>query len=370
VRIDRIVLHRVQMPLVMRFETSFGVQTSRIVDLVEMHGGGQVGWGEGVALTDPVYNEENVDTARLIMTRYLIPRILGQELTGAAEVSARWAPIRGNRMAKAALECAAWDLEARLAGVSLAALLGGTRDRIPVGVSLGIERDLPTLLAGVDRHVAQGYRRIKLKVKPGWDERVLEAVRDRHPDVPLSVDANTAYSEADIDRLASWERFHLEYIEQPFGEEDWLSHAALQRRTATPVCLDESVTSVADARLAVELEACRVINCKVGRVGGLGPSLELVHLAHTAGLGLWCGGMLETGIGRLVNVAITSLDAFTHPGDTAASARYWAEDLIDPPVTVEEGTIRVPQGPGLGHAVLPERIARHEVGPAEVFEAS
>ena len=365
-RVREVRIHRLHMPLRIRFETSFAVETHRLVDIVEVHSDGGVGYGECVAMEEPLYSEETLDGARDVLVRHLLPRLAGVDLAGPEDVDAAFRPVHGNRMAKAAVECAVWDLFAQARGVSLARLLGGEKERIAVGVSLGIEADVDALLAQVERHVRQGFRRIKLKVRPGWDEVPLAAVRDAFPDVPLTVDANTAYGAADVERLAGWDRFHLEYVEQPFREDELLLHAELQRRMATAVCLDESIHGASDVHLAAALGAARVVNVKVGRVGGLAESLRVCQAAREHGIALWCGGMLETGVGRAVNVAIASRSEFTLPGDTAGSDRYWDLDLIEPPVVAQGGEVAVPTAPGLGYAVVPERLRRFAVEPPRV----
>jgi len=363
-RLREVVLHRLHMPLKIRFETSFAVETYRLLDIIEVRSDEGVGFGECVAMEEPVYNEEWLDGAREVIVRHLLPRVAGRELAAPADLDALWRPVHGNKMAKSAVETAVWDLFAGAQGVPLARLLGGTKQAVEVGVSLGIEPTVDALLAEVERHVGEGFRRIKLKVRPGWDEEPLAAVRAAFPRVPLTVDANTAYTAGDLDRLATWDRFGLDYIEQPFPEEDLLLHAALQARLDTAVCLDESATSAADVRIAARLGACRVVNVKVARLGGLAESLRVCDVAREAGIDLWCGGMLETGVGRAVNVAIAARAEFTRPGDTAGSARYWEEDLIEPPVVSVDGTVAVPDSPGLGYAVQAERLRRFAVEPS------
>jgi O-succinylbenzoate synthase len=362
-KLTEVRIHRLHMPLRFRFETSFGVETHRRLDIVEVRAGDRVGYGECVAMEAPVYNEETLDGARAVLVQHLLPRLAGAELREPEDVARLLAPVHGNRMAKAAVECAVWDLMAQERGLPLARLLGGTKESVEVGVSLGIEPDVDALLSQVERHVGQGYRRIKLKVKPGWDEVPLGEVRAAFPDIALTVDANTAYRADDLGRLATWDRFRLDYIEQPFPEDDLLLHAELARRMETAVCLDESVHSAADARLVAHLGAARVINVKVGRVGGLAETLRLCEVAREHGIALWCGGMLETGVGRAVNVAVASRPEFTMPGDTAGSERYWDLDLIEPPVVVTDGRIPVPAASGLGYAVVPERLRRYAVEP-------
>lgn len=349
-RIERVLLRTLRLRLKQPFRTSGGVTHDRTILLVRLEGEGVDGVAECVAGETPHYSAETVETARWVLERYLVPAVLGLAVDRAADVG----PVldraaRGHRMAKAALEMAAWDAEARARGVSLAALLGGVRGSVPAGVSLGIQDDTAALLDRIGECVGQGYRRIKLKVEPGRDERVLDAVRARYPDVPLTVDANTAYTAGDLDRLAGLDRYGLEYVEQPFAADELATHAALQARLDTPVCLDESIESPGRCRDALALAACRVVNIKPGRVGGHGPARAVHDLCQEAGVPVWCGGMLESGVGRAHNVALASLPNMTLPGDVSASARYWERDIVVPPFELgPDGTVAVPAGPGIG----------------------
>jgi o-succinylbenzoate synthase len=361
-RIDRVELREIRLPLVHFFETSFGRTTVRRIVLVRVEADGLTGWGEVTCGEDPLYNYETPETAWHILRDYLIPWSLGREWQTATEIAPCFRPIRGHNMAKAALENALWVVEAEQKGISLAKLLGGTLDEIACGVSLGIQNSEEELLEKVQRELESGYRRIKVKIKPGWDVEVLAHIRAKFPHIPLMADANSAYTLNDVEHLKAFDEFSLMMIEQPLGWDDIVDHARLQRELATPVCLDESIHSASDARKAIELGACKIINAKLGRVGGFTAARELHELCRSRGVPLWCGGMLESGIGRAHNIALSSLPGFTLPGDVSASRRYWAEDIIDPEVTVSaEGTIRVPETPGLGFVPNLERIERATV---------
>jgi o-succinylbenzoate synthase len=338
-------LLRVRLPLKRPFTTSFGTSTDKECVLVRAIGSDDAeAWGECTAMEAPRYSAEFNDGAWLVLRDHLIP----------AALTGRPAGVRGHPMAAAALEVALTDLELRRKGVSLASHLGGVRDRVPCGVSLGIEDRIDDLVGLVGRFLDAGYRRIKLKIEPGRDVEVVRTVREAFPDAPLSVDANAAYSRETADALLPLDDLALEYIEQPLAEDDLLGHIELQRRMATALCLDETVTSARVARSAIELEACRIINVKLGRVGGLAEALRIHEVAREAGVPLWVGGMLETGIGRAANVALASLPGFTLPGDTSASDRYFERDLTPPFVVDPDGTMAVPTGPGIGVEPLPE----------------
>ena len=340
-------LLRVRLPLKRPFTTSFGTSADKECVLVRAIGSdGAEGWGECTAMEAPRYSGEWNDGAWLVLRDHLIPAALAGRPSG----------IRGHPMAEAALEVALVDLELRSKGVSLAKHLGGVRDRVPCGVSVGIEDRIDDLLEVVSGFVAAGYRRVKLKIEPGRDAAVVRAVRDAFPDAPLSVDANAAYTRETAEVLLELDELGLEYVEQPLPEDDLLGHIELQRRMATPLCLDETVTSARVARGAIELEACRIINVKLGRVGGLVEALRIHVVAREAGVPLWVGGMLETGVGRAANVALASLPGFTLPGDTSASDRYFERDLTEPFVVEPDGTMAVPHGPGLGVTPLPDRL--------------
>jgi O-succinylbenzoate synthase len=323
-----------------------------LIFLVAVNGGGQTGWGEVVAAEEPHYSYETVGTALHVIRDYLAPAILGEPVRDISDLGRRLAVFRGHNMAKAGLELAFMDLFARLKCQSLSHLIGGTRERIPVGVSLGIQPTLDHLLERVDRYLGLGYQRIKLKIKPGWDIGVVREVRRRNPDILLSVDANTAYTLADLDHLRTLDDFGLLMIEQPLEHDDLIDHAKLQSKLSTAICLDESITGIKRAKQALELGSCRIINIKIGRVGGYSQAVGIHDLCYAEGIPVWCGGMLESGIGRAHNIALASLPGFSLPGDISASSRYFARDLIVPEVTVSpDGTVIAPLGPGLGFDV-------------------
>ena len=361
-RLERLSCHVVELPLVHPFRTSFGEERLRRALLVALEAEGITGWGECVASSGPWYSYETVDTALAVIKGAFVPLLSGKELSHPSDLVGILAPVRGHQMAKAALEAALWDLYGRLQEKPLRELLGGVRDEVPAGVSIGIQPDLPGLLARIEEFVDQGYRRVKLKIRPGWDTEVLEAVRARFPDLPLSVDANCAYTLGATERLKTFDRFGLMMVEQPLWYDDLVGHARLARELSTPICLDESISSPHRAWEALELSACRIINVKQGRVGGLTAAREIHALAQDRGVPLWCGGMLETGIGRALNLALASLPGFTLPHDISATRRYYREDIAEPEfVLTERGTVRVPQGPGLGVELVSERLVRWEV---------
>jgi len=359
VRIDRLELRLCRLPLVSFFETSFGRSYDRTFLLVRLEGDGHEGWGEAVAEANPYYSSETTETAWHIITEFLAPRVLGQPFDHPRDVFDAMRPVRGHNMAKAALEMAAWDLYARLQDAPLSRILGGTRTRIASGVSIGIQDSLEQLREKVARELAAGYQRIKIKIKPGWDLAAVEMVRARFGDIPLMVDANAAYTLADADHLARLDDHKLMMIEQPLDYDDVSDHAELQKKIATPICLDESIHTVRIARDAIAAGACRIINIKPGRVGGHRESIRLHDLCAARGIPVWHGGMLETGIGRAHNIHLASLPNFSLPGDIAASKRYYDPDLIDPPIEVaSDGTIAVPQTPGIGVRIIADRVER------------
>ncbi|MCA1632988.1 MAG: o-succinylbenzoate synthase [Acidobacteria bacterium] len=356
--IVQIEMREIRLRLVHFFETSFGRTTERRILLVRVldHEGAE-GWGECTAGEGPFYSEEWIDGAWEVTRRFLAPMSLGREVESAAGVGELFRRVRGNRMAKAAIETACWDLEASRLGVPLWKHLGGVRPEIACGVSIGIQDTLEELLDKIERELADGYQRIKIKVKPGWDREVVEKVRARFPDINLMVDANSAYTLDDAPMLRALDEYGLMMIEQPLAYDDREDHARLQRQLKTPICLDESVRSAEDARKAVELGACRIVNVKLGRVGGHAEARRVERVCRESGIPVWCGGMLESGIGRAQNIAMATLEGFTLPGDISASARYWEEDIIEPPVLVTpRGTIHAPDGPGLGFKIKRERI--------------
>jgi len=355
--IDAVHLREINMPLAFPFETSFGLTTTRRILLVEIESGGLTAWGECVAGEHPYFSDECIDTAWIVTETELAPRLAGKELAGGGNCPALFCQVRGHRMAKAALENALWELEAQKKRVPLAKLLSGTRSAIPCGVSIGIQPSPAALMEKIEQELEAGYRRIKLKCKPGWDTKIFEAVRARWPKILLSCDANSSYRIADIDHIAEWDEFGLLMIEQPLWHDDFYFHSMLQKRLTTAICLDESIRNRRDALAAIAMESCRIINIKVGRVGGFSEAIAVHNAAAERGIPVWCGGMLETGIGRAHNIALSSLENFSLPGDVSASARYWAEDIIEPEVTVNaRGEIEVPRGIGCGFTVLRDRI--------------
>ena len=351
-KLTSVELLRLQMPLVSPFRTSFGVQTARDVLVVVAHtSDGVTGYGECVALADPVYNEEYVDAAAQVLERYLVPAVLSCDELTAARVSELTSAFVGHRMAKGALELAVLDAQLQEAGMSLAAYLGGTRDRVDVGVSVGITDTVDELVETVGRYREQGYGRVKLKIEPGFDLEPVAAVRTAFgADLPLQVDGNTAYRPKDLAHVARLGEFGLLLIEQPFEHDALALHAELARRCTTPICLDESLTSAATTARAVVAGACSIANIKAARMGGYLEARRAHDVAAALDTPVWCGGMLETGLGRAANLALASLPNFTLPGDISASARYYAEDLTEP-FTLVDGQIEVPRGPGLGVTV-------------------
>ena len=358
-QVERIELREIELPLKSPFETSFGRTTRRRILIVRaLDGGGASGYGECVAPENPFFNHETIDTAWLITAKHIAPLLAAARVERAAQVSGALDPIRENRMAKAGVEAAVWDLEARLSEKPLWQHIGGARDEIACGVSIGIQNSPEALLDIVGRELESGYQRIKLKIKPGKDAQFVEAVRRRFPAITLSVDANSAYRlETDTPLFKRFDDYNLLMIEQPLTPGDLLDHAKLQRELRTAICLDESIVCLANARHAHELGACRIINIKLGRVGGHSEAEGIQSFAQAHGMPVWCGGMLEAGIGRAHNIALSTLSGFTLPGDVSASERYWEEDIIEPPVTVSrEGTIKAPTGHGIGYEVNEARI--------------
>ena len=347
--IDRVELREIRLELLHPFETSFGATRERRIILVRViDADGIEGWGECVAGENPHYSEEWTETAWATLIEFLVPAVVAGR---------SFDEVRGNRMAKAAIETAMWDLDARRRNTPLWRLLGGTREEIPCGVSIGLQETTGALLANIERELAAGYQRIKIKIKPGRDVSLVEAIRKRYADIPLMVDANSAYRLRDAGTIRDLDRFHLMMIEQPLAHDDIAEHAQLQKQIVTPICLDESIRSAADAAHAIELGACRIINIKLGRVGGHQEARKIEALCRECGIAVWCGGMLEAGIGRAHNIALSTLVGFTLPGDVSASERYWSEDIIDPPVRVtSRGTIVPPSGPGIGFAVRMDRV--------------
>jgi O-succinylbenzoate synthase len=346
-KLTGVELRRIRMPLVAPFRTSFGTEHDRDVLLLRVVTADAEGWGECVAMSDPLYSSEYVDAAADVLRRFLVPAVAARPALDAASVASVLSPFKGHRMAKAALEMAVLDAELRTQNRSMARELGAIRDRVPCGVSVGIMDSIDEVVDAVDGYLEAGYVRIKLKIQPGWDVEPVRAVRERFGDILLQVDANTAYTRADARHLARLDPFDLLLIEQPLDEEDVLGHAELARAISTPVCLDESITSAQAAAAAISLGACKIVNVKAGRVGGYLEARRIHDVCAAHGVPVWCGGMLETGLGRAANVALAGLPGFTLPGDTSASDRYYRTD-ITAPFVLDDGYLPVPTGPGLG----------------------
>lgn len=358
-KIEAVTLREIHMPLMHFFETSFGRTTERRILLVTLHTDGPEGWGECVAGEDPFYSEESIDTAWYATERYLAPALLGKNVARGVDAPALLGKIRGHRMAKGAVENALWDAEAQERQLPLWQLLGGTQTEIACGVSIGIQNSHEQLLEKIDTELKAGYRRIKVKCKPGWDVEVFEKIRARWPDIVLSCDANSAYTLDQVDHLKKFDQFNLLMIEQPLWHDDFYFHAQLQKQIKSAICLDEAIHGRRDAQAAVELDSCRIINIKVGRVGGFSEAIAIHNVAQRAQLPVWCGGMLEAGIGRSHNIALSSLPNFTLPGDVSASKRYWKEDIIEPEVEVSaQGFIKIPSAPGRGFNLRADLIEK------------
>jgi o-succinylbenzoate synthase len=354
-KLDRVILRQIQMPLAHFFETSFGRTTRRDIILVEVQGDGSSGWGEVTAGENPFYNEEWTASAWLVLRDYVAPCVLGRKLASAEDVAPLTAHIRGHLMARGGLEAAVWDLEARQEGVPLWRQIGRSgeqpvRREIPCGVSIGIQESVPELLDAIGRELAAGYQRIKIKIKPGWDVDILRQVRERYPEIKLMADANSAYTLADAAHLRRLDDFYLMMIEQPLSHDDIIDHAQLQSQLRTPLCLDECIRSAHHVEQAARLKACGIVNIKLGRVGGFSEARRVHDSAQAARIPAWCGGMLESGVGRAHNIALATLPNFVLPGDVSASGRYWQRDIIQPPVEVTpRGTIEVRDAPGFGY---------------------
>jgi O-succinylbenzoate synthase len=356
--ISSIELREIRLPLIHFFETSFGRTTERRIILVRVtDADGVEGWGECTAGEGPFYSEEWTETAWPTLNEFLAPMVVGRQVEDAAEVSGLMKKVRGHRMAKAAIETACWDLESKRAGVPLWKHLGGVQEEIPCGVSIGIQDSPEGLLEKIETELAAGYQRIKIKIKPGWDLTVVRKVREHYPEILLMGDANSAYTLNDVELFQALDDFNLMMIEQPLAHDDIFDHAELQKQIKTPVCLDESIHSAEDARHSIEIGACRIVNVKLGRVGGHTEAKRVEAVCSERGIPVWCGGMLEAGIGRAHNIAMATLAGFTLPGDVSASSRYWEEDIIEPPVRVSErGTITAPDTPGIGFEVNRSRV--------------
>ena len=358
--ISSIELREIRLPLIHFFETSFGRTTERRIILVRiLDADGAEGWGECTAGEGPFYCEEWTETAWATLRDFLAPMVVGHEMEEAASINGLMKKVRGNCMAKAAIETACWDLESRCAGVPLWKHLGGAREEIPCGVSIGIQDSPDLLLEKIEKELNAGYQRIKIKIKPGWDIDIVRKVREHFPEIRLTCDANSAYTLADASLFKALDEFNLMMIEQPLAHDDMFDHAELQKQIKTPICLDESVRSAEDARHAIDIAACRIVNVKLGRVGGHVEAKRVETVCRERAIPVWCGGMLESGIGRAHNIAMATLAGFSLPGDVSASARYWQEDIIEPPVTVSSrGTITVSNKPGIGFEVNRPRIDR------------
>jgi O-succinylbenzoate synthase len=356
--IRTIALREIRLPLIHFFETSFGRTTERRIILVRVTGSdGADGWGECVAGEGPFYSDEWADTAWPTLKEFLAPMVIGRDVESAESVWDLMKAVRGHRMAKAAIETACWDLEARRAGVPLWKHLGGVQAEIACGVSIGIQDSPEQLIEKIQKELDAGYQRIKIKIKPGWDLDIVRKVRERFPEIHLMGDANSAYTLADVLLFKALDEFNLMMLEQPLAHDDMFDHAELQKQIETPICLDESVKTPADAEHAIALRACKIINVKLGRVGGHAQAKKVESAARENGIPVWCGGMLESGIGRAHNIAMATLPGFTLPGDVSASARYWNQDIIAPEVTVSpRGTIAAPAEPGIGFEVNLRRI--------------
>lgn len=356
-KIVNFTIRQLKMKLKDPFTTSFGTFTDRDFLLLEAQDqDGTIGWGESVAFHSPWYNEETLQTNWHMLEDFLIPLLLNKEIHHPDEVSELFASIRKNNMAKSTIEGAVWDIYAQQTNQSLASALGGTRDKIEVGISIGIQQSIKELVELVDGYVKEGYKRIKVKIKPGWDVEVMRILRDTFPDVAMMADANSAYRLEDAELLKQLDAFNLTMIEQPLASDDIIDHAQLQKMLETPICLDESIHSLEDARKAVELGSTKIINIKIGRVGGLTEAKKIHDYCEANGIPVWCGGMLESGIGRAHNVALTTLSNFTLPGDTASSNRYWDKDIIKPEVVSKNGYIDVPQAAGIGYEIDREAV--------------
>jgi len=352
IEIEKVELRTVRLPLNEPFETSFGSIDSRLIFLVSITADGTTGWGEVVAAEEPHYSYETVGTATHVIRDYLAPAMLSDRLADLTDLAIRFSSFRGHNMAKAGLELAYMDLLGQLTGQSLSQLIAGTRSSIPVGVSLGIQPSFEHLLDRVNRYLSLGYRRIKLKIKPGWDVGIVRDVRRHHPDIVLSVDANSAYTISDGNYLKQLDEFRLLMIEQPLDHDDLIDHAKFQAAMRTAICLDESITGIQRTQQALDLKSCQIINIKIGRVGGYSQALAIHDHCYSRKIPVWCGGMLESGIGRAHNIALASLPGFVLPGDISASSRYFARDVIVPEVSVSpDGIVEVPTGYGIGFEV-------------------
>lgn len=361
-KIEEITIRHLKMNLKYPFSTSFGTFVNKEFLLLEARDGHwKIGWGESVAFDSPWYNEETMKTNWHILEDFLIPIILNKEISHPDEVSELFKGIRKNNMAKSTIEGAIWDIYTQETNQSLASAIGGNKEKIEVGISIGIQSSIEKQIEVVEKAVKEGYKRIKVKIKPGWDVEVIRKLRQNFPDVPIMADANSAYSLSDVELLKQLDEFNLTMIEQPLASDDIIDHAVLQKQLKTPICLDESIHSLEDARKAIELGSCGIINIKIGRVGGISEAKKIHDYCQEKGIPVWCGGMLESGIGRAHNIALTTLSNFVLPGDTAGSSHYWEQDIIEPEVVVEDGYITVPQKAGIGYKPNMEAINNYTV---------
>jgi len=368
ISIKQIKLKKLNMRLKQPFTTSFGTMQDKSFFITEaIDDKGNRGFGESVAFISPWYSEETVETNLHVMEDFLIPILKENEISHPDDVSRLFEPIKRHPMAKSALEGAIWDLYAKSKRMTLASALGGEKKEIDVGISIGIQPSVKQLLETIEKSVAAGYKRIKIKIKPGWDVDVLKEVRKVFPDTPIMADANSAYTLEDVEHLKQLDDLNLMMIEQPLAHDDIIDHASLQANLDTPICLDESIHSLEDTRKAIQLGSCKIINIKIGRVGGLTESKRIHDYCVRHGIDVWCGGMLEAGVGRAHNIALTTLNGFTMPGDTAGSSRYWEKDIISPEVTVKDGVITVPDKPGIGYDIDEEALNEFTV-EEKVFE--
>lgn len=357
-KIERAEAIVVIMPLKFPFETSYGRETENTTVLVRLFGEGGVGWGEAAVSCEPDYCYETPSVSFLVLEKYLFPQVVGRDFKDPFELARALAHVKGYPFSKSGVESAFIDLYCKSEGIPAHVFLGGARESIPSGISLGIEDDSSVLFERIEWALEQGYKRLKLKIKPGRDISVVASVREAFGNVPMMVDANSSYSLSDLDRLKALDKYHLMMIEQPLDADDLADHAILQKKLRTHICLDESIMNIHDFKAAARLGSCRIVNIKFGRVGGLVAARSMAKECIERGVAVWCGGMLETGIGRAHNIALNSMAEFSLPGDISASDRYWEEDLIDPPVVMEEGMIEVPEGPGIGVQVVEKRVGK------------
>lgn len=367
IKIEKIEIIHIRLPIVHTFTTGFGTVKEKDSVLVKMYANGCIGYGEGSSLQDPLYIPEFTDESYLVLQKYLAPNAVGKEFANPETFAASYSHIRGHSFAKTALECAFWDIYAQTEGKSIKDLVGGTQIKIEVGESLGIKPTVEEVLEEVGVRLAEGYRRIKLKIKPGFDVEVVKAVREKFGDIKLMVDGNSSYTLAHVDTFKALDAYGLTMIEQPLGYDDIIDHAVLQKQITTPICLDESILSAEDARKAISIGACKIINIKPGRVGGLVEAKKIHDLCAENNIGVWCGGMLETGIGRYFNLSIASLPNFVYAADMSPSTIFYKEDIVERPFVVKDGFVIVPTDLQKDFGVSEEKITKYTV-KREVFE--